>query len=73
MKLKLIFSTPYSTNYTPYIVAKDLGFFQKEGLETEEVFVNGDANATRAVITNAGDVALTGRSTYSPPSKTARN
>src|SRR6186997_3184862 len=31
MKLKLIFSTPYSTNYTPYIVAKDLGFFQKEG------------------------------------------
>src|SRR5690349_11461353 len=60
MKLKLIFSTPYSTNYTPFIVAKDLGYFQKEGLELEEVFVNGDANATRAVITGAGDVALTG-------------
>lgn len=60
MKLKLIFSTPYSTNYTPFIVAKDMGLFAKEGLETEEVFVSGDANATRAVITGAGDVALTG-------------
>jgi ABC-type nitrate/sulfonate/bicarbonate transport system substrate-binding protein len=60
MKLKLIFSTPYSTNYTPFLVAKDLGYFQKAGLEVEETFVNGDANATRAVITGAGDVALTG-------------
>lgn len=60
MKLRLIFSTPFSTNYTPYIVARDLGYFQKAGLEVEEVFVNGDANATRAIITNAGDVALTG-------------
>lgn len=60
MKLKLIFATPYSTNYTPFIVAKDAGLFAKEGLETEEVFVSGDANATRAVISGAGDVALTG-------------
>lgn len=60
MKLRLIFATPYSTNYTPFIIAKDLGYFQKEGLEVEEIFVNGDANATRALITGAGDVALTG-------------
>ena len=25
MKLRLIFATPYSTNYTPFIIAKDLG------------------------------------------------
>src|SRR4051812_33870406 len=60
MKLRLIFATPYSTNYTPFIVARDLGYFKQEGLEVEEVFVNGDANATRAIITGAGDVALTG-------------
>ena len=60
MKLKVIFSTPYSTNYTPFLVALDLGYFKQEGLEVETTFVNGDANATRAVITGAGDVALTG-------------
>lgn len=60
MQVKLIFSTPYSTNYTPFVVAKDTGIFKRLRLETEEVFVNGDANATRAVITGAGDVALTG-------------
>ena len=60
MKLRMIFATPYSTKHTPFIIAKDLGYFQKEGLEVEEIFVNGDANATRALITGAGDVALTG-------------
>jgi ABC-type nitrate/sulfonate/bicarbonate transport system substrate-binding protein len=60
MKLRLVFSTPYSTNYTPFIVAKDTGLFKQSGLETEEVFVSGDANATRTVITGTADVALTG-------------
>jgi NitT/TauT family transport system substrate-binding protein len=59
-KLKISFASPYTTFCLPYLVAKDFGWFEKDGLATEDIIVNGDANATRALVTGAVDVAMTG-------------
>src|SRR5439155_27273425 len=63
LKLKLIFPTAPSTFGIPYFVAKEMGWLAKEGLEVEEVFMTGDANVFRSVITGDGDIALVGPAT----------
>lgn len=60
LKLKISFASPYATYCSPYLIAKDFGWFKELGLETEDVILNGDANATRALITGSSDVAMTG-------------
>jgi NitT/TauT family transport system substrate-binding protein len=59
-KLRLSLATTYSTNFIPYLAAKDLGWLKQEGIETEDIIVNGDANATRALVTGSADIAMTG-------------
>ncbi len=60
LKLKISFASPYSTYTAPYLIAKDSGWFKQDGLELEDVILNGDANATRALVSGAADVAMTG-------------
>jgi ABC-type nitrate/sulfonate/bicarbonate transport system substrate-binding protein len=60
LKLKISFASPYATYCSPYLIAKEFGWFKDEGLDTEDVILNGDANATRALITGASDIAMTG-------------
>ena len=60
VKIKISFASPYATYCSPYLIAKDFGWFKELGLETEDVILNGDANATRALITGSSDVAMTG-------------
>jgi NitT/TauT family transport system substrate-binding protein len=59
-KIKIAFASPYATYCAPYLVAKELGWFKELGLETEDIILTNDANATRALITGASDVAMTG-------------
>jgi NitT/TauT family transport system substrate-binding protein len=60
LKLKISFASPYATYCAPYLIAKDFGWFKEMNLETEDVILNGDANATRALVTGSSDVAMTG-------------
>jgi NitT/TauT family transport system substrate-binding protein len=60
LKLRISFASPYATYCAPYLIAKDFGWFRDAGLDTEDVILNGDANATRALVTGASDLAMTG-------------
>lgn len=60
LKLKISFASPYATYCAPYLVAKDKGWFKEQGLEIEDVILGGDANATRALVTGASNLAMTG-------------
>jgi ABC-type nitrate/sulfonate/bicarbonate transport system substrate-binding protein len=60
LKLKISFASPYATYCSPYLIAKDFGWFKDAGLDTEDIILNGDANATRALVTGASDIAMTG-------------
>jgi NitT/TauT family transport system substrate-binding protein len=60
LKLRISFASPYNTYCAPYLIAKELGWFRQDGLEINDIVMNGDANATRAVITGASDLAMTG-------------
>ena len=59
-KLKLIFATPPTTYALPHFVAQDLGWLKQRGLEVEEVWLTGDANALRALLSGHGDIAAPG-------------
>lgn len=59
-KLKLIFATPPTTYGLPHFVAQDLGWLKQRGLEVEEVWLTGDANALRALLSGQGDLAAPG-------------
>ncbi len=59
-KLKISFASPYATYCSPYLIAKDFGWFRDAELNTEDIILNGDANATRALVTGASDIAMTG-------------
>jgi NitT/TauT family transport system substrate-binding protein len=63
LKLKMVFSITPSTPVLPYLVAKDSGWYAKNGLDIEELTILGDANALRAVISGSGDVAQFGLTT----------
>ena len=58
--LRVALATTYSTNCIPYLAAKDLGWFKKSGIETTDIMLAGDANATRALVTGSADIAMTG-------------
>jgi len=60
LKLKISFASPYATYCAPYLIAKDQGWLREAGLDTEDIILNGDANATRALVTGASDLAMTG-------------
>lgn len=60
MSLKLVFSTPPTTAWLPHFVAKDLGWLDKAGLKVEEIWMTGDANAVRALLSGQADVSATG-------------
>lgn len=52
--------TPY---LLPFMIAKDLGWYSKAGLEVEEKVVVGDANALRALVSGDADVSYLGSGT----------
>jgi sulfonate transport system substrate-binding protein len=62
---RLTFVMPNSP--TPYLlafmIAKDLGWYSKAGLDVEEKVVVGDANALRALISGDADVSYLGSGT----------
>ncbi len=62
-KIRMVFSISANTPVLPYLVAKDTGWYEKNGLDVEEIFLVGDANALRAVIAGNGDVAQFGLTT----------
>ncbi len=60
LKLKVVFATPPTTYALPHFVAQDLGWLKQRGLEIEETFLTGDANALRALLSGQGDIAAPG-------------
>jgi ABC-type nitrate/sulfonate/bicarbonate transport system substrate-binding protein len=60
LQLRISFASPFNTYTAPYLIAKSFGWFKEEGLEINDIIMNGDANATRALVTGASDVAMTG-------------
>ena len=59
-KLKVVFPTTATTFELPHFVAQDLGWLAKAGIDVEELWVNGDANALRALVAGQGDIAAPG-------------
>lgn len=57
--LKIVFGTPPTTYNLPHFVAQDMGLFEKAGLKIEDVFVNGDSNAIRGLVSGGADAAGT--------------
>jgi ABC-type nitrate/sulfonate/bicarbonate transport system substrate-binding protein len=60
LKLRIAYASPFNTYCAPYLVGKELGWFRADGLDITDIIMNGDANATRALVTGAADVAMTG-------------
>jgi ABC-type nitrate/sulfonate/bicarbonate transport system substrate-binding protein len=60
LKLRISFASPYNTYCAPYLIGKEFGWFRQDDLDINDIIMNGDANATRAVITGASDLAMTG-------------
>ena len=58
--LKLVFPTTPTTFELPHFVAKDLGWLDDAGLNVEEVWLVGDANAVRTVVSGQADIAAPG-------------
>src|SRR5262249_13788544 len=61
--ISIVFPTSVTTFMLPYLVAQDQGWFKEHGLEIKEVYLTGDANAARALVSGTGDVALLGMQT----------
>jgi NitT/TauT family transport system substrate-binding protein len=59
-KLKVVFATPPTTYALPHFVAQDQGWLKQRGVEIEEVWLTGDANALRALLSGQGDIAAPG-------------
>jgi len=60
LKLKLTFPTDVATFELPYFIANDTGWFKEHGLAVEEIWVVGDANALRTVLSGDSDVTVVG-------------
>lgn len=60
LKLTLVFPTDVTTFELPYFVPKDTGWYEEHGLDVEEVWMVGDANALRTVIAGDGDICAIG-------------
>ncbi len=63
--LKLTFAMPTTASpyLLPFIVAQDLGWYEKAGLKVEEKVVTGDVNCLRAVISRDADITDIGPNT----------
>lgn len=48
--ISIVFGAPPTTFELPHFVADELGWFEKAGLTADEVFVAGDSNAIRGLI-----------------------
>src|SRR5262249_2098176 len=57
-KIKMVFPGPMTTFGLPYLVARKKGWLGD--LEVEEVFVPGDSNAMRTVLSGNADIGLIG-------------
>ena len=57
-KIRLAFPTPPTTLSLPFYVAKANGWL--DGLDVEEIYLSGDANALRALISGSADIATVG-------------
>jgi NitT/TauT family transport system substrate-binding protein len=62
-KLKIVMPTNPTTFGIPHYIAIEKGWYAKDGLEVEDIHVQGDANAFRAMLGGEGDVCLVGPST----------
>lgn len=62
-RVRIIFPTPVTSYMLPYLIPKDQGWFDQRGVEIEEIYVSGDANAARAMLSGGADVALVGMHT----------
>src|SRR5688572_9584331 len=60
LKLKLVLPTAVTTFMLPYLVPKEQGWYAKQGLEVEELFVNGDSTAFRTMLSGDADVTIVG-------------
>ena len=56
--VKIVFPTPPTTLALPYYVARKQGWL--DGIDPEEVYVNGDANALRTLLSGNADIAIDG-------------
>jgi NitT/TauT family transport system substrate-binding protein len=59
-KIKVIFPTAPTPQFLPHFVAKDSGWLQRAGIDVEEVWLNSDANAMRALLAGQADLANVG-------------
>lgn len=57
-KIKLVFPTSPTSLSLPFYVALKKGWF--DNLQVEEVYVNGDSNAVRVLISGNADIAMVG-------------
>lgn len=53
--LTMVWSAPATTMMTPFYVAEKKGFLR--GLKVKEIYISGDANAMRALVSGNADVA----------------
>ena len=60
-ELKIVFPAPPSTLSTTFFVAKEKGHFKD--LKISEVYINGDTNALRTLISGAANVGVIGNGT----------
>ena len=56
--IKVVFPTPPTTLALPYYVARKKGWL--DGIEVEEVYLNGDANSLRTLLSGNADFAIAG-------------
>lgn len=59
-KLKLVLPTAVTTFMLPYLVPKDQGWYEKQGLEVEEMLVTGDSTAFRTMLSGGADLTIVG-------------
>ena len=57
-KIRMVFPGPATTLSLPYFVARKKGWLA--GLDVEEIYVTGDANAMRAVLSGNADIGTVG-------------
>ena len=60
VKLRVVFPSPPILPFLPHLVADRQGWFTKAGLDVEEVYIMGDPNAVRALVSGTADLAYTG-------------
>lgn len=60
VKLRIAFPTTPSTLILPHFVAHDQGWLRDKGIDIEEIWLVGDSNALRAMLSGRADIAAPG-------------